>query len=95
MKGQGGGVFGVVAGVDVDIVAPAFDGEIPGMGSGGTGIGSSDKDGAYPAHSPQKPENMAATIYHAMGIPATAAWYDQGSRPHHIYHGDPIYELLG
>ncbi len=61
---------------------------------GGTVIGSSDKDGAYPAHSPQKPENMAATIYHAMGIPATAAWYDQGNRPHHIYHGDPIPELL-
>ena len=39
---------------------------------------------------PQAPENMAATIYQALGIPATAAWHDEADRPHHIYHGDPI-----
>lgn len=61
---------------------------------GGTVIGSSDKDGAYPASNPQKPENMAATIYHALGIPAEAAWYDEVDRPHHIYHGEPIKGLL-
>jgi len=58
--------------------------------NGGTVIGSSDKDGAYPATSPQKPENMAATVYDALGIPRTATWKDQTSRPHHIYNGDPI-----
>ena len=57
---------------------------------GGTVIGSSDKDGAYPASNPQKPENMAATIYHALGIPAEAAWHDEFDRPHSIYHGEPI-----
>ncbi|MBI5760921.1 MAG: DUF1501 domain-containing protein [Planctomycetales bacterium] len=57
---------------------------------GGTIIGSSDKLGAYPASNPQKPENMAATIYHALGIPDTAAWRDETDRPHHIYHGQPI-----
>lgn len=57
---------------------------------GGTVIGSSDKIGAYPESDPQKPENMAATIYHSLGIPATAAWYDDADRPHHIYHGQPI-----
>ncbi|MDA1050689.1 MAG: DUF1501 domain-containing protein [Planctomycetota bacterium] len=57
---------------------------------GGQVIGASDKIGAYPADSPQKPENLAATIYSALGIPATAAWYDQLDRPHHIYHGEPI-----
>ncbi|MGE3779452.1 MAG: DUF1501 domain-containing protein, partial [Pirellulaceae bacterium] len=57
---------------------------------GGTVIGSSDKDGAYPASQPQKPENMAATIYHALGIPPSAAWYDDVQRPQPIYHGDPI-----
>jgi hypothetical protein len=61
---------------------------------GGTVIGSSDKLGAYPASSPQKPENMAATIYHALGIPAVAAWHDEVDRPHHIYNGDPIPGLL-
>ncbi|MBC8354319.1 MAG: DUF1501 domain-containing protein [Planctomycetes bacterium] len=57
---------------------------------GGQAIGASDKIGAYPADSPQKPENLAATIYDALGIPATAAWYDQLDRPNHIYHGEPI-----
>ena len=27
--------------------------------------------------SPQRPENMAATIYHALGIPADGAWFDE------------------
>ena len=57
---------------------------------GGTVIGSSDKTGGYPADSPQRPENMAATIYHALGIPPTAAWRDEADRPHHIYYAEPI-----
>ena len=57
---------------------------------GGIVIGSSDKNGAYPASDPQRPENLAATIYHALGIPSTAAWKDELERPHHIYHGEPI-----
>ena len=61
---------------------------------GGTVIGSSDKLGAYPASNTQKPENMAATIYHALGIPDTAAWRDETDRPHHIYHGQPIPGLI-
>ncbi len=61
---------------------------------GGRVIGASDKLGAYPEADPQKPENMAATIYHALGIPATAAWYDETHRPHHVYHGQPIAGLM-
>ena len=57
---------------------------------GGTVVGTTDKIGAYPVESPQKPENMAATIYQALGIPPTAAWYDEFDRPYHIYHGRPI-----
>lgn len=57
---------------------------------GGQVIGSSDRIGGYPASSPQTPEQMAATIYHSLGIPATAAWHDEANRPHHIYHGEPI-----
>ncbi len=57
---------------------------------GGTVIGSSDKIGGYPSSSPQTPENLAATIYHALGIPQTAMWNDALDRPHHIYHGEPI-----
>jgi hypothetical protein len=57
---------------------------------GGRVIGSSDKQGAYPAANPQQPENLAATIYSSLGIPATAAWYDSFGRPMHVYHGEPI-----
>ena len=57
---------------------------------GGTVVGASDKQGGYPADDPQKPENMAATIYRSLGVPETAAWHDEAGRPNHIYHGDPI-----
>jgi hypothetical protein len=61
---------------------------------GGRVVGASDKIGGYPALDPQTPENMAATIYHALGIPATAMWHDALDRPHHIYYGAPIAGLL-
>jgi hypothetical protein len=53
-------------------------------------VGASDKIGAFPALHPQKPENMAATIYEALGVPRTAAWNDAAGRPHFVYHGEPI-----
>jgi hypothetical protein len=60
---------------------------------GGTVVGATDKVAAYPVDNPKSPEDMAATIYHAPGIPSTAAWYDDLQRPHQIYHGRPILEL--
>lgn len=60
---------------------------------GGNVVGASDEQAAYPADSPQKPENLAATIYKALGIPSTAVWQDQLGRPHNIYFGEPIAEL--
>ncbi len=61
---------------------------------GGTCIGASDRLGAYPANIPQTPENRAASIYHALGIPSAAIWHDTIDRPHHVYHGQPIAGLL-
>ena len=61
---------------------------------GGRVVGSSDKIAAYPASSAKTPENMAATIYHALGISSDAAWYDEQNRPHQIYHGEPITDLF-
>lgn len=61
---------------------------------GGSVIGSSDRNGAYPANNPQTPETMAATIYHALGIPSTAMWHDTLNRPFHVYNGEPIAGLL-
>lgn len=60
---------------------------------GGNVVGQSDADGAYPSDSPVTPENFAATIYHALGIPRTAVWKDAEDRPHTIYHAPPIPSL--
>ena len=62
---------------------------------GGTVIGSSDKIGGHPASDAQTPENFAATIYSALGIPAQAAWTDLQSRPHPLYQGQPMSGLFG
>ena len=57
-------------------------------------VGASDKYGGHPANNPQKPENMAATIYHALGIPASAHFEDEQHRPHAVYHGEVIGGLV-
>lgn len=57
---------------------------------GGRVIGSTDKIGAYPDSDPQTPENFAATIYQALGIPRSYIWHDPIQRPFHVYHGEPI-----
>lgn len=63
--------------------------------NGGTVIGSTDATGGFPESDPQTPENMAATIYEALGIPRNGEWLDAESRPHAIYYGDPIPKLVG
>ena len=57
---------------------------------GGRVVGASDKNGGYPADAPQSPENFAATIYEALGIPKAAHWPDAEGRPHFVYHADPM-----
>ena len=57
---------------------------------GGRVVGSSDQTGGFPRSDPQTPENLAATIYRALGLPATIAWHDAQDRPHYVYRGDPI-----
>lgn len=57
---------------------------------GGRIIGESDAIGAYPAVDPQRPENLAATIYDCLGLPRTVAWEDDFGRPHHVYHAEPL-----
>lgn len=61
---------------------------------GGTVIGASDQNGAYPTTDPQKPENFAATIYQALGIPSEAVWRDATGRPYPVYEGQPIERLF-
>ncbi len=57
---------------------------------GGTVVGESDRMGGEPQRDPQTPENLAATIYQALGLPRTATWHDLLDRPLPVYHGTPI-----
>lgn len=61
---------------------------------GGQVIGSTDRNGAYVTSAPQTPENFAATIYEALGIPREANWHDATGRPYHVYQADPIDGLM-
>ena len=61
---------------------------------GGNVVGQTDAHGAYPIADPQTPENMAATIYTALGLPPTATWQDELNRPHQIFYGEPIAGLV-
>jgi uncharacterized protein (DUF1501 family) len=57
---------------------------------GGRVIGSSDRMGAQPSENRQTPENLAATIYSALGIPHDTMWNDTDGRPYELYRGEPI-----
>jgi len=61
---------------------------------GGNVIGASDRNGGYPTREPQTPENLAATIFHGLGIAPTTNWHDAEGRPHALYHGEPIAKLF-
>ncbi|MDX1944867.1 MAG: DUF1501 domain-containing protein [Pirellulaceae bacterium] len=63
---------------------------------GGTTYGGSDKDAAYPVDNPTKPEDLAATIYHALGIDHHLMLPDPTGRPVSIVEGGrPLVNLFG
>ena len=57
---------------------------------GGRIVGATDRSGGTPIAQPQTPENLAATIYQTLGIPAQTFWRDTLDRPFPVYHGTPI-----
>jgi uncharacterized protein (DUF1501 family) len=69
------------------------------LAGGGVGrgvvYGSSDKAAAYPTAHPHDPRDLAATIYHLLGVPADTVVHDQTSRPHALVIGRKIDGLLG
>jgi uncharacterized protein (DUF1501 family) len=72
-----------------------YSGLLAGGGiDGGAVYGSSDKHAAYPATNPVTPHDYAATLLHALGIPAGATLSDLAGRPHQIYAGQPVAELF-
>jgi hypothetical protein len=61
----------------------------------GTIYGASDRDAAYPASHAVTPEDIAATIYKALGILPDAVIHDPLDRPHSVSTGTPIPALVG
>jgi len=62
--------------------------------AGGKVYGKSDKHGASVTSNPIRPEEMAATIYHALDMPLNAPQNNSGiSRP--LTTGKPVMDLFG
>ena len=58
-------------------------------------IGQSDKQAAYPTTQPHGPADIAATIYHAIGLDTERRVLDRENRPHQLLdHGQPIAQLF-
>ena len=57
---------------------------------GGRLYGSSDPRGAYPADNPLTPADIAATIYHALGIDPGITLHDPEGRTHRLCNGTAI-----
>ena len=60
----------------------------------GTVYGASDKSAAYPIANPHDPADMAATIYHLLGVSPETKIQDAAGRPHNVVIGEPIEGLL-
>ncbi|MBW3541676.1 MAG: DUF1501 domain-containing protein [Planctomycetes bacterium] len=61
---------------------------------GGTVYGASDRHAAYPARDPVAPEDLAATIYHLLGVDPTATLHTPEGRPVPLTTGQPLVRLL-
>ncbi len=59
-------------------------------------IGATENDGGQIKERPVTPGDLAATIYHHMGVPLDTTYPDPHGRPRYIVeHGQPIRELVG
>jgi hypothetical protein len=61
---------------------------------GGRVIGRTDATGAEPADRPVTPQELVATIFHALGIPQTATIPGPDGTPVRVYPGTPVAELF-
>ena len=61
---------------------------------GGQVFGSSDSRAAFPRDCPVGPEEIHATMYHALGLPEETHITDAFGRPMVLYQGKPIHTLF-
>ncbi|MCH5373007.1 MAG: DUF1501 domain-containing protein, partial [Planctomycetes bacterium] len=62
--------------------------------AGGQVYGESDAQATQPSLNPVSPQDYAATVYYALGVPHDLTLKDSSQRPHRIYGGHPIVELF-
>ncbi|HET6879286.1 MAG TPA: DUF1501 domain-containing protein [Pirellulales bacterium] len=75
--------------------APVYAAVFAGGGvSGGQVIGRSDKQAALPVTRSYRPEDLGATVYHALGVDAAAEVRDTLGRPLRLNNGEPITALF-
>jgi len=56
--------------------------------------GASDKNGARPARDPVRPEDLAATMFHLLGIDPGQEVMDASNRPLVIAAGKPVFDVM-
>jgi hypothetical protein len=56
--------------------------------------GASDKNGAYPAENPVRPDDLAATMFYALGIDPHTHVPGAGNRPVSIADGNPVMDIF-
>jgi hypothetical protein len=56
--------------------------------------GASDGIAAHPTSNPHDPRDLAATVYHLLGVPDDTVIYDQTNRPHALVAGRKIDGLI-
>ncbi|HTG45231.1 MAG TPA: DUF1501 domain-containing protein [Verrucomicrobiae bacterium] len=56
--------------------------------------GASDKNGAYPAENPVRPDDLAATMFYALGLDPHTHVSGVGNRPVPVAEGNPIMDIF-
>lgn len=74
--------------------ADVFSAVLTGAGvHGGQVIGASDAEGAYPATKAYSPDDLGATVYHALGVNPDSQFIDREGRPQPLNTGQVIEPL--
>ncbi len=75
--------------------APCFSGLFAGGGvRGGQVLGTSDRIGAFPSTTPYTPDDLGATVYHALGVDPSSEVRDRQGRPVVLNRGEVIRGLF-
>jgi hypothetical protein len=61
---------------------------------GGRVIGQTDRQAGEPVSEAFTPGDLAATIFHCLGIDPGLEFFDHERRPYQLYQGQPIAPLL-